>query len=139
MNAMNKSTFDKYTAYARAYTGCGHDYYFDGYIAGLNVYYARIKKLKTLEKHEQELQRVRDVYQSVESGDGTLDGIAGKRPPGMPSGHEGNTNAAKREKFDSNVVVACTSSDKAKWVKYAERKGYKSLGALVRDRMKECS
>lgn len=132
---MNKSTFDKYIEYARPLAGSAYDYYFDGYIAGLNAYYARLKQLKTLEKHEQELQRVRKLYQSVESGDGSLDGLAGKRPPGMPTGHAGNSNAAKSEKFDSNVVVACMSSDKATWVKYAERHGYKSLGALVRERM----
>lgn len=135
---MNKSTFDKYLAYARPLIGSAHDYYFDGYIVGLNAYYARLKQLKTLEKHEEALQRAKRFYQSPEAADGISDGLEGKRPIDMPMGYEGNQNASKAEKYDTNIVVACMSSDKATWVKYAERNGYKSLGALVREKMKGC-
>lgn len=136
---MNKSTFDKYIAYARPLTGSAHDYYFDAYIIGLNVYYARLKKLKTQEKHEAALQRAKKYFQSPESADGISDGLEGKRPLDMPTGHNGNQNATKADKFDTNMVVACMSSEKGAWDAYARRNGYRSLAALVRERMKGCT
>ena len=135
---MNRSTFGKYMEFARPLTGAAHDYYYNGYIAGLNLFYAREKKHTTLEQHEAALQKAKNFYQSPEASDGISDGLEGKRPLGMPTGHTGNSNASKDEKFDTSILVSCTSKNKAVWDAYARKNGYKSLPALVRDLLKDC-
>jgi hypothetical protein len=118
-NKMKKSTLDKYLAFASPLTGYGHDFYFNGYIAGLNAYYARLKQLKTLDKHEAELERARMVYPTVESADGISDGLDGRPPSGYvqeQSHLAGNDHAVKdAEPRDNRVIIRCSTTNKTRW------------------------
>lgn len=116
---MNKSTLDKYLAHATPMKGWAYDFYWDGYIAGLNVYYARLKQLKTLDKHEAELERVSMVYQSVESADGCRHGLEGRAPIDYvpeQSHLAGNDHAVKdSEPRDNRVIIRCSTTNKTRW------------------------
>lgn len=116
---MKKSTLDKHLAFARPLKGPAYEFYWDGYIAGLNVYYARLKQLKTLDKHDAELERVKMVFQSAELADGITHGLEGREPVGYapePSHMAGNAHAVKdSEPRDNRVIIRCSTTNKTRW------------------------
>ena len=114
---MNKNIFEKYMSFAKVQPG---DYY-KGYQKGLRRLYHG-EKFGTVEDHKKHMAMA-DHRQ--EMGEGYRAGFSGEPPKGL-HGMTGHQNAMKGEEPASSILtVRVTPTQKALWVKAAQKEGLK--------------